>query len=92
MHQPALVLQVDVGRWKDEKDLKSRAERLREKLGLEALLLTRGEEGMTLFAKSRSSTVCTRVPRTCALVGARRASKRRSTVSGRMTLRYSFRL
>jgi D-glycero-beta-D-manno-heptose-7-phosphate kinase len=46
-----------VGRWKDEKDLKSRAERLREKLGLEALLLTRGEEGMTLFAKSRSSTI-----------------------------------
>ena len=39
-----------VGRWKDEKDLKSRAQALRAKLGLEALLLTRGEEGMTLFA------------------------------------------
>jgi rfaE bifunctional protein kinase chain/domain len=40
-----------VGTWKDEKDLKSRATELREKLGLEALLLTRGEAGMTLFAK-----------------------------------------
>jgi len=40
-----------VGRWKDEKDLKSRAEALRKKLGLEALLLTRGEDGMTLFGK-----------------------------------------
>jgi D-glycero-beta-D-manno-heptose-7-phosphate kinase len=39
-----------VGSWKDEKDLKSRAQALRAKLGLEALLLTRGEGGMTLFA------------------------------------------
>jgi D-glycero-beta-D-manno-heptose-7-phosphate kinase len=42
-----------VGRWKDEKDLKSRAQALRAKLGLEALLLTRGEDGMTLFSRSR---------------------------------------
>ena len=46
-----------VGRWKDEKDLKSRAQALREKLSLEALLLTRGEEGMTLFSKTRSTTI-----------------------------------
>jgi D-glycero-beta-D-manno-heptose-7-phosphate kinase len=46
-----------VGRWKDEADLKQRAQALREKLGLEALLLTRGEDGMTLFAKSRSTTI-----------------------------------
>jgi len=38
-----------VGRWKDEDDLAERAERLRAELGLEALLLTRSEEGMTLF-------------------------------------------
>ena len=38
-----------VGRWQDEKDLKARATALRNKLGLEALLLTRGEDGMTLF-------------------------------------------
>ncbi|HEV2431312.1 MAG TPA: D-glycero-beta-D-manno-heptose-7-phosphate kinase [Burkholderiales bacterium] len=46
-----------VGTWKDEKDLKSRAQALREKLGLEALLLTRGEDGMTLFAKKRATTI-----------------------------------
>jgi D-glycero-beta-D-manno-heptose-7-phosphate kinase len=38
-----------VGRWKDEADLAQRAERLRAELGLEALLVTRSEEGMTLF-------------------------------------------
>src|SRR4051812_37227946 len=42
-----------VGRWKDEKDLKSRARALMAKLRLEALLLTRGEHGMTLFSKSK---------------------------------------
>jgi rfaE bifunctional protein kinase chain/domain len=39
-----------VGRWKDDDDLASRVERLREELGFEALLLTRSEEGMTLFS------------------------------------------
>jgi rfaE bifunctional protein kinase chain/domain len=38
-----------VGRWKDEADLTARAERLRAELGLEALLLTRSDEGMTLY-------------------------------------------
>lgn len=38
-----------VGRWKTEDDLAERAERLRSDLGLDALLLTRSEEGMTLF-------------------------------------------
>ncbi|MFM1870082.1 MAG: hypothetical protein RLY99_826 [Pseudomonadota bacterium] len=38
-----------VGRWKDEADLTSRAQALREELKLEALLLTRSEEGMSLF-------------------------------------------
>jgi rfaE bifunctional protein kinase chain/domain len=46
-----------VGRWKDEKDLRVRAEALRAKLGLEALLLTRGEDGMTLFSKNRIKTI-----------------------------------
>jgi rfaE bifunctional protein kinase chain/domain len=46
-----------VGSWKDEKDLKGRAQALREKLGLEALLLTRGEHGMTLFTKTRTITI-----------------------------------
>ncbi|MFM6921840.1 MAG: PfkB family carbohydrate kinase, partial [Polynucleobacter victoriensis] len=38
-----------VGRWKDEADLTARAQALREQLKLEALLLTRSEEGMSLF-------------------------------------------
>ncbi|CAG4883417.1 D-beta-D-heptose 7-phosphate kinase [Georgfuchsia toluolica] len=38
-----------VGRWKSEADLTARAQKLRAELGLEAILLTRSEEGMTLF-------------------------------------------
>jgi rfaE bifunctional protein kinase chain/domain len=38
-----------VGRWKSEADLEARAQRLRRELRTEALLLTRSEEGMTLF-------------------------------------------
>jgi len=42
-----------VGTWQDEADLARRAENLRRTLGLEALLVTRGEEGMTLFRGGR---------------------------------------
>ena len=42
-----------VGTWSDDKDLAQRAEALRRKLGLEALLVTRGDEGMTLFRPGR---------------------------------------
>jgi rfaE bifunctional protein kinase chain/domain len=38
-----------VGRWRDEADLEVRAQRLRRELGMQALLLTRSEEGMTLY-------------------------------------------
>jgi len=38
-----------VGAWKDEDDLHLRAEALRVNLGLQALLLTRSEDGMSLF-------------------------------------------
>ena len=38
-----------VGTWKDERDLERRAQALRKRLRLQALLLTRGESGMTLF-------------------------------------------
>jgi D-glycero-beta-D-manno-heptose-7-phosphate kinase len=41
------------GAWTDEPDLARRAERLRRSLGLEALLITRGDEGMTLFLPGR---------------------------------------
>jgi len=47
-------LQDVVGRWKDERDLAARAQALRAKLRLEALLLTRGEDGMTLFRPGRA--------------------------------------
>ncbi|MBI3096306.1 MAG: D-glycero-beta-D-manno-heptose-7-phosphate kinase [Rhodocyclales bacterium] len=39
-----------VGRWKDDAELERKATRLREELRLEALLVTRSEEGMTLFS------------------------------------------
>lgn len=42
-------LQQVIGRWRDEDDLRTKAQNLREQLGLQALLLTRSEEGMTLF-------------------------------------------
>jgi len=38
-----------VGKWDNEADLKAKADALRDKLKLDALLLTRSEEGMTLF-------------------------------------------
>jgi rfaE bifunctional protein kinase chain/domain len=38
-----------VGRWRDEADLERRAQKLRTELRLQALLLTRSEEGMSLF-------------------------------------------
>jgi len=42
-------LQQVIGSWRDEADLNTKAHTLREQLGLQALLLTRSEEGMTLF-------------------------------------------
>lgn len=46
-----------VGRWRDEADLTERAQNLRTSLGLEHLLLTRSEEGMTLYSASGQITV-----------------------------------
>lgn len=40
-----------VGSWKTEEELAAKARKLRGDLGLEALLVTRSEEGMTLFAE-----------------------------------------
>jgi rfaE bifunctional protein kinase chain/domain len=42
------------GRWKDEADLERRAHQLRSELDLEALIVTRSEEGMSLFTASES--------------------------------------
>jgi rfaE bifunctional protein kinase chain/domain len=42
-----------VGSWKTESDLERRVRRLRSQLGLDALLLTRGHEGMSLYSKKK---------------------------------------
>jgi D-glycero-beta-D-manno-heptose-7-phosphate kinase len=41
------------GTWKNERELTERAQRLRRKLKVEALLVTRGADGMTLFERAR---------------------------------------
>jgi len=46
-----------VGRWKSEADLEARAEKLRRDLGIDAVLLTRSEEGMTLFAQGSTWSI-----------------------------------
>lgn len=43
-----------VGRWGSEAELMAKATALRGELGLEALLVTRSEEGMTLFADGQA--------------------------------------
>lgn len=45
-------MQQAVGRWTSEAQLTERAQRLRAALDLEALLVTRSEQGMTLFTES----------------------------------------
>lgn len=42
-------LQQVIGAWRNEEDLRSKVRVLREQLDLQAVLLTRSEEGMTLF-------------------------------------------
>jgi rfaE bifunctional protein kinase chain/domain len=42
-----------VGSWKNEDELTAKAQALREQLGLQALLVTRGAEGMTLYEAGR---------------------------------------
>lgn len=44
-------MQEAVGRWQNEDELAERAQKLRTELGLEALLVTRSEQGMTLFCE-----------------------------------------
>lgn len=42
-------LQHVIGSWHDDNELRMKAQELRQQLSLEAILLTRSEEGMTLF-------------------------------------------
>ena len=46
-----------VGRWANEAELAAKAEALRRNLGLDALLVTRAEEGMSLFTESGALTI-----------------------------------
>ena len=46
-----------VGRWKDEAELAVKADLLRRELDLEALLVTRSEEGMSLFTADGALTI-----------------------------------
>jgi rfaE bifunctional protein kinase chain/domain len=46
-----------VGRWANESELSTKAEALRRKLGLDALLVTRAEEGMSLFSEAGALTI-----------------------------------
>jgi len=46
-----------VGRWKDEPEMAAKAQALRRDLGLTALLVTRAEEGMSLYTDSGALTI-----------------------------------
>lgn len=63
------LIQV-VGSWQDEAELQCKAQSLRERLGLQALLLTRSEEGMSLFEADRVSHVTAQVREVADVTGA----------------------
>ena len=42
-------MQAVVGSWRDDADLANKAQNLRQELNLQAVLVTRGDEGMSLF-------------------------------------------
>ena len=65
----AELMQV-VGSWQDEAELERKAQGLRERLGLQALLLTRSEEGMSLFEPERVSHVKAQVREVADVTGA----------------------
>jgi rfaE bifunctional protein kinase chain/domain len=46
-----------VGRWRDEGEMAAKAQRLRAGLGLEALLVTRSEEGMSLYTAAGDENI-----------------------------------
>ena len=63
-------LQQVVGSWADEADLHHKAEALRTRLGLKALLLTRSEEGMSLFEEGKVSRVLAQAREVADVTGA----------------------
>lgn len=59
-----------VGMWQDEAELEAKAETLRVRLGLQALLLTRSEEGMSLFEAGQAHHVKAQVREVSDVTGA----------------------
>jgi rfaE bifunctional protein kinase chain/domain len=52
----AELMQV-IGRWRDEQELADKARRLCTELGVDALLVTRSEDGMSLFTGDRALSI-----------------------------------
>jgi len=63
------LMQV-VGSWLSESDLEVKAQKLRQQLGLQALLLTRSEDGMSLYEASQVSHVKAQVREVADVTGA----------------------
>ena len=63
------LMQV-VGSWQSESDLELKAQQLRQQLGLQALLLTRSEEGMSLYESNQVSHVKAQVREVSDVTGA----------------------
>jgi D-glycero-beta-D-manno-heptose-7-phosphate kinase len=59
-----------VGGWRDEDELRTKAQTLRQQLGLQALVLTRSEEGMTLFDAEGEITAAAQVREVFDVTGA----------------------
>lgn len=59
-----------IGGWSSEEELRDKAQAIREKLGLQALLVTRSEEGMTLFEANRVSSLPTNAREVADVTGA----------------------
>lgn len=58
------------GTWENETILQNKAEELRARLGLDALLLTRSEEGMTLFEVQNVTSIATNAREVFDITGA----------------------
>jgi rfaE bifunctional protein kinase chain/domain len=63
-------LMAVVGTWRDEDELRSKAQNLRIKLGLQAIVLTRSEEGMTVFDDAGDLTVASQAREVFDVTGA----------------------
>lgn len=79
-----------VGKWNSEADLFNRAQNLRKELNLEKILLTRSEEGMTLFDDDGAWTVPAHAREVYDVSGRRRYGhfRTRRHALGRMRLAY----